>query len=161
MCLRLFALAARAFPAVGFERANGTRMNFIKRTGEPLGLLIAVRDVKNRHRKALSDALDVREEHVAALNVNTRQRFVHEKHRFGAHQRASKCRTLAFAARERLRHALEQFADAKQIGKFVDRGRSFSPAESHWKKDVLAHAQVRKKPVRLKDIAETALRVAG
>ena len=81
---------------------------------------LVVRDVDRRGAQPLVQLLELDPHLHAQLGVEVGQRLVEQEHLRVAHDRAAQRDALALAAGELARLALEQFADAEDLGRLVD-----------------------------------------
>ncbi len=96
----------------------------------------------------------------AELRVEVRERFVHEEHLRFANDRSPHRHSLALAAREIRRLAIEEFLEIEDAGSFGDPGRTLLLAhllDLQVEADVLGHGHVRVQRVRLEDHGDVAI----
>ena len=125
--------------------------------GQAQHLVHLVRHVDDRQAVALRQRGQVAEQLVAARRVERGQRLVHQQRARARQQRPPDGHALPFAARQGVRPARQQVADAEQVD-HVGQGRAVGTARQPVaEQQVAAHAQVRKEPAFLKHDAERAL----
>ena len=139
----------------GADPARIQQHQVVRQAGD---LVHGVADVQHGNIEFALQVFQVGQDVSLALRVQCGQGFVHQQQARATGQGARHRHTLAFAARERVRLALEQRGDAQQGDGLLQRdaalGRGYALLA---KGQVLRHAQVRKQPRVLKHIAQRAL----
>ena len=87
--------------------------------GQPRDLVRRVADIEHRNLKLIVQALQVRQDLLLALQIQRRQRLVHQQHARVDGQRPRDADTLALAAGERCRLAIQQMRNAKQLDRVL------------------------------------------
>ncbi|MNZ84545.1 hypothetical protein D3C78_1033070 [compost metagenome] len=125
--------------------------------GQARHLVGGVADVEHRDVQLVVQTLEVGQDLLLALEIERRQRLVHQQQARAGEQRAGDADALALAAGQALGHALEQVADAEQLEHALPLHpprRLVDPAHAVFQ--IAPHVQVGKQAGFLEHVAERA-----
>ena len=107
-----------------FERAGShhlARLQHHQMVGELRHFFRRMRDVKDRHRQFVVQAGEEGQDFLFALEVECRQRFIHQQHLRADCQGAGNGYALLFTAGKFVRHPFQQMRNAEQFHRLFQR----------------------------------------